>query len=321
MIYGIKGKEMSLFGTSAVITLLLRYNKSIQVKSIHLFNFYRKKYGIDLSIDVVAINDFKKFIEHKPTHRLSYFDLTFIVAGNEELIINGSKMIVKRGDIVCSIPGQVWSWKKNTKLEGYALVFEEDFILSFFQDRYFLRNLSYLQVHRKSPLLTAKEDQFGILLQHLDTLKSEILKRADCNKDVLRALLYLVLSLLGNCELKTLENANQKKGAIINRYIGSFTSLVEANFMHKRDLPFYADKLFITVNYLNKITKEFLGSTAKKYILDKTILESKNLLRYTSLSIAEISVKLNFETSSYFVRMFRKNTGMTPKEFRKKSNS
>lgn len=286
------------------------------MKSIHQYNFYRKKYGIDLPIDVVAIKDFKKFIEKNPTHRLSYFDLTFIVEGNEELVINDSKMVVKRGDIVCSIPGQVWSWQENTKLEGYALVFEEDFLLSFFMDRYFLRNLSYLQVHRPSPLLTANKDQFEILLEHLTSLRSEILKLADCNTDILRALLYLILSLLGNCELRALKNSEHKQDTIINRHIESFTSLVDTNFMTHRNLPFYADKLFITTNYLNKITKEVLGSTAKKYILNKTMQEAKNLLNYTSLSIAEISIRLNIETPSYFVRMFRKHTGITPKEFR-----
>lgn len=291
------------------------------MKSIHQYNFYRKKYGIDLPIDVVAIKDFKKFIEKNPTHRLSYFDLTFITEGNEELVINDSEMLVTRGDIVCSIPGQVWSWQENTKLEGYALVFEEDILLSFFLDRYFLRNLSYLQVHRPSPLLTAKQDQFEILLQHLNSLRSEILKIADCSIDILRALLYLILSLLQNCELKALRNSEQKQVIIINRYIESFTSLVDANFMTKRDLPFYADKLFITTNYLNKIAKEVLGSSAKKYILNKTIQESKNLLKYTSLSIAEISDSLNIETPSYFVRMFRKYTGITPTEFRNNFNS
>ncbi|MEO6521903.1 MAG: AraC family transcriptional regulator, partial [Mucilaginibacter sp.] len=141
------------------------------------------------------------------------------------------------------------------------------------------------------------------------------------NIDILRALLYLILSLLGNCELKALKNSEQKKIIIINRYIESFTSLVGANFMTKRDLPFYADKLFITTNYLNKIAKEVLGSSAKRYILNKTIRESQNLLRYTDLSIAEISDKLHIETPSYFVRMFRKYTGMTPKEFRNNFHS
>ncbi|WP_270087245.1 helix-turn-helix domain-containing protein [Sphingobacterium sp. SYP-B4668] len=230
-------------------------------------------------------------------------------------------LLVGRGDIVCSFPGQVWRWQENTRLEGYALVFEEDFLLSFFRDRYFLRNLSYLQVLRSSPLLTASAAQFEALLQHLKSLQSEILKRGDSNIDVLRALLYLILSLLQNCDLKPLNNSEKTKGVVINRYIESFTALVEANFINKRDLSFYADKLFITTNYLNKITKEVLGTTAKTYILHKTIGEAKNLLNYSSMSIAEISEKLNIETPSYFVRMFRKSTGMTPKEFRNNSNS
>ncbi|SFW67051.1 helix-turn-helix domain-containing protein [Chitinophaga sancti] len=291
------------------------------MKAIHQYNFYRKKYGLDLPIDVVAIKDFKKFIDKNPIHRLSYFDLTFIVEGNEELDINEYRMLVGRGDIVCSFPGQVWRWQENTKLEGYALVFEEDFLLSFFRDRYFLRNLNYLQVHRSSPLLTTNEEQFEILLQHLKLLRSEILKRAGSNTDVLRALLYLILSLLKDCDLKPLNNVEQTKGLAINRYIESFTALVETNFLTRRDLSFYADKLFITTNYLNKITKEVLGTTAKTYILNKTIGEAKNLLNYSSMSIAEISEKLNIETPSYFVRMFRKSTGMTPREFRNNSES
>ena len=286
------------------------------MKSIHRYNFYRNKYGVDLPVDVVPIKDFKAFIRRTPIHRLAYFDLTFIVGGSEDLILNHCKMAVKRGDILCSFPGQIWSWQENTQLDGFALVFEEEFLLSFFKDNYFLRNLSYLQASRVSPLLTANEDQFKVLIDHLNSLRSEILKRTDSNIDVLRALLYLILSLLKDCELKVLNDPRQQQINVINRYIESFTALVDANFIERRDLHFYADKLSITVNYLNKITKEVLGSTAKKYILNKTIQESKNLLTYTSLSIAEVSDRLNIENPSYFVRMFSKHCGMTPKEFR-----
>jgi len=286
------------------------------MKSIHRYDFYRNKYGVDLPVDVVPIKDFKAFIRRTPIHRLAYFDLTFIVGGSEDLILNHCKMAVKRGDILCSFPGQIWSWQENTQLDGFALVFEEEFLLSFFKDNYFLRNLSYLQASRVSPLLTANEDQFKVLIDHLNSLRSEILKRTDSNIDVLRALLYLILSLLKDCELKVLNDPRQQQINVINRYIESFTALVDANFIERRDLHFYADKLSITVNYLNKITKEVLGSTAKKYILNKTIQESKNLLTYTSLSIAEVSDRLNIENPSYFVRMFSKHCGMTPKEFR-----
>ncbi len=101
------------------------------MKSIHRYNFYRNKYGVDLPVDVVPIKDFKAVIRRAPIHRLAYFDLTFIVGGSEELILNNCKMAVKRGDILCSFPGQIWSWQENTQLDGFALVFEEEFLLSF----------------------------------------------------------------------------------------------------------------------------------------------------------------------------------------------
>lgn len=59
-------------------------------------------------------------------------------------------------------------------------------------------------------------------------------------------------------------------------------------------------------------------STAKAYILNKVIKEAKNLHNYTSLSVTEISNQLNFETPNYFVRLFRKYVGITPKQYRNK---
>jgi AraC-like DNA-binding protein len=66
------------------------------------------------------------------------------------------------------------------------------------------------------------------------------------------------------------------------------------------------------------MTKEYLGSTSKSFILNRVIQEAKNLLNYTSLSVAEISNQLKFETPNYFVRLFRKYVGMTPKQYRDK---
>jgi AraC-like DNA-binding protein len=65
------------------------------------------------------------------------------------------------------------------------------------------------------------------------------------------------------------------------------------------------------------MTKEYLGATAKMFILNRMIQEAKNLLSYTNLSVAEISIQL-FETPNYFVRLFKKYLGMTPKQYRDK---
>jgi AraC family transcriptional regulator, transcriptional activator of pobA len=54
----------------------------------------------------------------------------------------------------------------------------------------------------------------------------------------------------------------------------------------------------------------------KKILQDRLMQESRRLLLSTELSVAEISYKLNFEDNSYFNKVFRKSTGLTPKRFR-----
>jgi AraC-like DNA-binding protein len=46
------------------------------------------------------------------------------------------------------------------------------------------------------------------------------------------------------------------------------------------------------------------------------VLEAKILLKQTSLTVSEIATRLGFEDISYFTRVFRKNSGMTPKLYR-----
>ena len=88
------------------------------------------------------------------------------------------------------------------------------------------------------------------------------------------------------------------------------------NFTRQHDVVFYADKLFITPNYLNKIVKQTFGVSTKQYIQNKVIEEAKRLLTYTTLSVEEISRELNYDTSTYFVRQFNKIVGLTPNQFR-----
>lgn len=59
--------------------------------------------------------------------------------------------------------------------------------------------------------------------------------------------------------------------------------------------------------------------SAKEYINRRTVQEIKSLLDYTTLSVAEIAAQLHFLSSSYIVRYFKAQTGMTPVEYRKGS--
>ena len=80
---------------------------------------------------------------------------------------------------------------------------------------------------------------------------------------------------------------------------------------------FYADELCITTRYLSTVVQRMTGVTPKDIIDTRCIQEIKMLLCTTNDSIQEIAFRLNFPDQSFCARYFKRNTGMSPVEYRK----
>ncbi len=97
----------------------------------------------------------------------------------------------------------------------------------------------------------------------------------------------------------------------------NFVALVTKYHVQERSVTFYADKLCISPKHLARVIKEVSGRTPTESIDKFVIMEAKNMLRYTNLSIKEITDQLHFSNQTIFYRFFKRNTGMHPTEFRK----
>ncbi len=69
-------------------------------------------------------------------------------------------------------------------------------------------------------------------------------------------------------------------------------------------------------SYFSSLFKKACGSSFKEYLNYIRIEESKNLLTNTNYSIIDIAIAVGFEEQSYFTRVFKKYTGLTPKQYR-----
>lgn len=96
-----------------------------------------------------------------------------------------------------------------------------------------------------------------------------------------------------------------------------FMELVRENCTVHRDMEFYADTLCLSAKHVNHAVRTVTGINAMKWIERYTVLRAKSLLKTTSLSVSEISDRLNFPTPSDFGKYFKKFTGLSPKAFRK----
>ena len=286
----------------------------MKMRNIPTYDFHKTKYGSELLIDVVALKDIKKYLSDHSLHALTYYDITLITDGEGFFRIDETNHQVKVSDVLFSQPYQLREWDTQYIADGYALIFEEEFLLSFFNDPNFINNISFFKKYcnnSRLELSTSVFEQINFLMQQI---KDEIDKYAVKNKHIPRALLYQVLMTLDRAFIGQYAIAPQSDS---RNYVDRFLTFVHADFQINHEVQYYAEKLYLTPNYLNELVKKVTGMPAKQIIQTKLINESKKYLLYSDLTIADISERLSFETPSYFIRFFRKRTGCTPLQYRK----
>lgn len=114
---------------------------------------------------------------------------------------------------------------------------------------------------------------------------------------------------------KNMEEAvsSPRQDPILERLLG----LIQRNFLVHRDAGFYAEKMNLSQNYLYKVIKNTTNKTVSEWIEQYTITEAKSLLRDDSLSIEQVSDRLNFPSQSFFGKYFKRIVGMSPNAYRK----
>lgn len=284
--------------------------------SIPRYTFYKNKYGSKLLVDVVELKYVKKFLTKGTVHTLTYYDITFITEGEGNFSIDNQTREAGPCDVLFSKPGEIRNWDTGHIANGYALIFEDEFLSSFFKDPLFVQHLSFFNAGREATALHLPNELYVRMLQLLHDIKAEIDSYKQNDVHVLRALLYEALMLLDRAYQKMLSDGNATK-EVNSTHISKFVEWVGADLREHHSVRHYADKLCITPNYLNEIVSSAMGISAKQYIQNKVVEEAKRLLVYTELPISEIAFELYFSTVSYFVRCFRQCTGETPLAYRK----
>lgn len=250
-------------------------------------------------------------------HRHTFFELLFFTQalGNHEVDFNHYP--VENNSVHFVSPGQIHklSLKKN---KGYVLCFTEDFVSLKSKGRFsetfpFYDSSNY-------PVLKLNKEMAKQVDELILSLSSELKLNNTNSMDICRSYLNIILLKLKGYFYET-NKENKQDITDKTEKVSLFKKLINENYLSHKNVSEYAEDLSVSPNHLNAMCKKQEGKTATQFIQERILLESKRLLYATEMNIKEISFYLNFDDVPYFNRFFKKQTQLTPIEYRRKAQN
>lgn len=247
-------------------------------------------------------------------HRHTYYEILFIEEGIGFHEIDFHSYNIQGAGLHFLTPGQVHLLTFSTSFQGYIVAFSEDFYTFYNPVNPSLSQLPFFQPARRQPIITLSESEKRYFHNIMENMVSDHLT-AETDQTMIGKYLGLMLQKCSSLAPKNIQPAESAMQTV-PELVGRFQELVEKNFRQMHEVQQYAQELSVSPDYLSKIIKKYLGTPSQEYILDKLLLEAKRLLVFTNLSSKEIGYHIHMDDPSYFSRIFKKKTGLTPNEYR-----
>ena len=277
--------------------------------------FNKTDCGVDFLLNVIHLESANGTYLKNVPFNTDFFEIVFFKKAHGRLILNHQQIELTDNSLIFISPHQKRQWHFEEEKEQLftILLFQEDFLNEFFSDKLFAYRLLYFyQLHY--PLKMAVDTE---LIQGycnlLTEIKSELVHTKPDSIHIVRSLLYYILQKL-NREYATRNHLDLERDNS-NHYAFQFKHLIEIHIKKKLRVEDYAEMLGISRVSLNTAVKEQFNVTATHLLKQRLLLEIKNYLIHSKLTVSEIAYELSFSEPNHLMRFFKTQTGMTTGEF------
>ncbi|WP_349238927.1 helix-turn-helix transcriptional regulator [Flavobacterium sp. XS2P24] len=261
------------------------------------------------------INTFKNhLIDHsfvEEPHRHNSYVLVFFTKGSGTHEIDFDVFTIQPGSMFFLQPGQMHHWNLSDDVEGFVIFYSQEMYNLYFGQKTIGDYPFYSSVDNK-PEMFFDATESKLILPYFESLILETQANQLLKQDKIMNLLDII-----HIEIaRKYSETHLHEAHSYNVKIKTFELVLEHNFKKEKAPSFYASQLAITLKHLNRICNEMLQKTTTEVITDRIILEAKRMLMDKKFTVNEIATELGFDDYSYFTRLFKKNTRMTPTNFR-----
>lgn len=230
------------------------------------------------------------------------FQLLYVYKGIAHFNIMGELYHVPEGSIVIYSPNQpqyyMYSLSENPEI--YWLHFSGKDIGNYISNIGF-KNMPWYRIGVKNEYITV----FDKIIRELQVRREHFFELAN---------LY-ALELLSLMSRNMSETSLNKH--VINGQIQNIIELINKDFRNCLSVNDYAKHCNMSTCWFINCFKNHTGLTPQQYITDIRINKAKELLLYSSFNITEIASIVGYDNPFYFSRIFKKNTSLSPRDYKR----
>ncbi|MDQ1162835.1 AraC family transcriptional activator of pobA [Chryseobacterium sp. SORGH_AS 447] len=247
-------------------------------------------------------------------HRHDFYATILFTGGSGVHEIDFHTYEVSAGSLFFMSPGQVHSWELSDDIEGYIFFCSQDFYEMHYVNQK-LRNFPFFGSVNFPRKLQLDISELNNSVALMTALQKEYQSQEIMKDGMMLSLMSQIF--IQSARLFSRDSNHSAASASLSyfKHYQEFERLVEAHFTKEKSIAFYAALLNISPKHLNRITQTVVQKTATEIITERVVLEAKRMLMYLDESLVDIAFRLGYEEYSYFVRVFRKTSGMTPTQF------
>lgn len=245
-------------------------------------------------------------------HRHDFEELLVITSGTIEHYIDLNREHLEGPFVIYVAEGKVHQFIPAATARGWVIRYKTEFIpeSKFHFYSYFKERINYNL--NSDFCINSLDDLCRMMLREI---KNDIIDYATT-----RHLLSALISKLeaeGDTVYRTGNSSSNTQLVAFN----TFLKILQYNFKRSEGVQFYAEKMNTSARNLNLICRTIFNKSVSEIIETRKLIEARHLLLNSDKSISGIGFELGYNEKSYFTRVFRKITGLTPSAYRAEMKS
>ena len=251
-------------------------------------------------------------------YRMDAVVLVVCTKGEVRLTSQSSEYVVPSGKMLL-VSASVAEFESVVDSELYLLVFGHDFLTSMNINAAFLVNMMTVLRHGTRVVdISLSSEALTMMFEglYMSHEKSQGNVYAELSlRHLFCSIIYKMYGVVADKSEKVLGDVGVKDRS--GEYFERLLKLLSENFREHRTVEFYAEKMNVSSKHLSRVVRSLTDKSVHQWIDEFVVLEIKNMLRYSDMSIQQISYSLNFPNPSFMGQYFKRITGMTPGDYKK----